>query len=253
MLAGRVFWIRKYLSEESHKIVWIAVRIPPPARGRDNVPGGSPPSGPRQLESSQQRCNTRPRIFASPRLFRFPGPSAVVSLIPMSTLAIGVRRAEARDAEAITAVHDSAWRYAYEGLIPAKELSRIIARRGPRWWDRAIRRGTAILVLEAGGAICGYATFGPNRARNLVQKGEIYEIYVKPEYQGVGLGTRLFLAARRELARFGFNSVVVWALADNDNACRFYKNAGGRKVARASERFGEVSLPKVAFAWGRAS
>ena len=65
----------------------------------------------------------------------------------MKTLTIGVRRAEARDAEAITAVHDAAWRFAYEGMIPAKELARIIARRGPRWWDRAIRRGTAILVL----------------------------------------------------------------------------------------------------------
>lgn len=169
----------------------------------------------------------------------------------MSTLVIGVRRAEVRDAEGITAVHDAAWRNAYDGMIPAKELSRIIARRGPRWWDRAIRRGTAILVLEVGGAVCGYATFGPNRARNLVQKGEIYEIYIKPEYQGIGLGTRLFLAARRELSRFGFDSVVVWALADNDNACRFYRNAGGRRVARANERFGDVALTKVAFAWGR--
>ena len=43
----------------------------------------------------------------------------------------------------------------------------------------------------------------------------------------------------------------MWALADNDNACRFYRNAGGRKVARANERFGEVSLTKIAFAWGR--
>ena len=54
----------------------------------------------------------------------------------MTTHVIGVRRAEARDAEAITAVHDAAWRFAYDGMIPAKELTRIIARRGPRWWDR---------------------------------------------------------------------------------------------------------------------
>jgi ribosomal protein S18 acetylase RimI-like enzyme len=169
----------------------------------------------------------------------------------MTTQVIGVRRAEIRDAAAITAVHDTAWRFAYDGMIPGKELTRIISRRGPRWWDRAIRRGTAILVLEVGGEICGYATVGPNRARNLAQKGEVYEIYLKPEYQGIGLGTRLFLAARRELGRFGFDTVVVWALADNENACRFYKNAGGRKVAKANERFGEVALTKVAFAWGR--
>ena len=39
----------------------------------------------------------------------------------MSTLVIGVRRAEAHDAEAITAVHDSAWRNAYDGMIPAMQ------------------------------------------------------------------------------------------------------------------------------------
>jgi ribosomal protein S18 acetylase RimI-like enzyme len=171
----------------------------------------------------------------------------------MSTLAIGVRRAELSDAEAITAVHDAAWRQAYSGIIPARELERMITRRGPRWWGRSIRRGASILVLEAGGEIAGYATFGPNRARDLAQKGEIYEIYLKPEYQGVGLGSRLFLAARRELARAGYTTHVVWALADNDGACRFYQNAGGRRVARASERFGDRQLSKVAFAWARGS
>lgn len=169
-----------------------------------------------------------------------------------STFAIDVRRAETRDAEAITAVHDAAWRNAYDGLIPAKELRDIIARRGPRWWQRAIARGTAILVIEVGGTICGYATFGPNRMRKLAQKGEVYEIYLLPEYQGVGLGTRLFLAARSELARLGYESTVVWALAENQQACQFYTNVGGRKVAHANERFGETSLTKMAFAWAHA-
>lgn len=167
----------------------------------------------------------------------------------MSTTSIDVRRAEPRDAEAITAVHDASWRFAYEGVIPTRELNRMIARRGARWWDRAIRRGTAILVIEVAGKVAGYATFGPNRARDLAQKGEVYEIYLMPEYQGIGLGTQLFLSARRELARYGYDTTVVWALADNENACRFYKNAGGRRVARSTERFGETALTKIAFAW----
>lgn len=171
----------------------------------------------------------------------------------MSTLAIDVRCAETGDVEGITAVHDASWRYAYEGLIPAKELARMIARRGPRWWSRAIRRGTAVLVLEVGGTIAGYATYGPNRARDLKQKGEIYEIYLLPEYQGVGLGTQLFLAARRELGRHGYDTTVVWALADNEPACRFYRNAGGRRVARSTEQFGKTVLAKIAFAWNRGS
>ena len=56
-------------------------------------------------------------------------------------------------------------------------------------------------------------------------------------------------AARRDLAQSGLKSLVVWALSDNEPAVGFYRNLGGKAVARSSERFGERSLDKVAFAW----
>jgi hypothetical protein len=43
--------------------------------------------------------------------------------------------------------------------------------------------------------------------------------------------------------------MVVWALSDNDPAVEFYRALGGRAVARSSERFGEKTLDKMAFAW----
>lgn len=170
----------------------------------------------------------------------------------MSTLSIEVRRAELDDSEAIAVVHDASWRYAYQGILPAVELSRMIARRGPNWWARAIRSRAGILVLEAGGSIAGYVTFGPNRARNLPQKGEVYELYLMPEYQGVGLGSKLFLTARRELVQMKMDTMLVWALAENEDACRFYRNAGGKRIAQTSERFGSRPLTKLAFGWARA-
>ena len=39
------------------------------------------------------------------------------------------------------------------------------------------------------------------------------------------------------------------SLADNDAACGFYLRLGGKPVAEGAERFGDVSLRKVAFAW----
>jgi hypothetical protein len=44
-------------------------------------------------------------------------------------------------------------------------------------------------------------------------------------------------------------TMVVWALSDNDPAVEFYRALGGKAVARSSERFGDKSLDKVAFAW----
>jgi hypothetical protein len=44
-------------------------------------------------------------------------------------------------------------------------------------------------------------------------------------------------------------SLVVWALSDNEPAVSFYRALAGKPVARSSERFGERVLDKVAFAW----
>jgi ribosomal protein S18 acetylase RimI-like enzyme len=167
----------------------------------------------------------------------------------MSTVLIEIRRAKPSDASAVAEAHDEAWRGAYQGVIPGRELERLIARRGPDWWDSAIRKGSRIAILAFGDKIAGYANYGRNRARSLFYDGEIYELYLRPEYQGLGFGRRLFTSARRDLAQSGMRSLLVWALSDNEPAVEFYRALGGKAVARSSERFGDRSLDKVAFAW----
>lgn len=167
----------------------------------------------------------------------------------MNTLTVDIRKAEPRDAVAIAGVHLDAWRGAYAGIIPHKALTAMINRRGSDWWANAIRRAATVLVVEIGGVIAGYATIGRNRARELPQQGEIYELYLRPEYQGIGLGSRLFAAARRRLAEHGLKGLVVWALEENDNALAFYAGAGGRDIAEGVEVFEQKALRKIAFVW----
>ncbi|ESY98246.1 GNAT family N-acetyltransferase [Mesorhizobium sp. LNHC209A00] len=167
----------------------------------------------------------------------------------MNTLTIDIRKADPRDAAAIAEVHLEAWRGAYSGIIPHRTLTSMINRRGSDWWANAIRRAATVLVVEIGGTIAGYATIGKNRAKELKQQGEIYELYLRPEYQGIGLGRRLFSAARARLADHGLKGMVVWALEDNQNALAFYAGAGGRDIAEGVEIFEQKALKKVAFVW----
>lgn len=167
----------------------------------------------------------------------------------MGTVTIEMRRADPQDAGGIAEVHDAAWTNAYTGIVPHKALNRMIRRRGERWWADAIRRSTVVLILEIDSQIAGYATLGRNRVRTLPAAGEIYELYLRPEYQGLGLGSRLFLAARAELKRRSLAGTVVWVLADNERAISFYSNAGGRAVAEGAEYFDGEKLGKYAFIW----
>ncbi len=171
----------------------------------------------------------------------------------MSILSLDTRRATASDAFGISAVHEASWRHAYTGLIPHRALDTMIRRRDPKWWARAIRNSTRILVLETRGQVVGYATIGPNRVSALPQEGEVYELYLLPEYQGVGLGKKLFLAAREELQRLGMKGSVAWVLEDNFPAMEFYRNAGGSDIAEGTETFNGKTLNKVAYAWGLSS
>ncbi|HZP76855.1 MAG TPA: GNAT family N-acetyltransferase [Pseudolabrys sp.] len=167
----------------------------------------------------------------------------------MNTVTIEIRRAKPADAGAVATAHDEAWRGAYQGIIPGTELDKLINRRGPDWWDSAIRKGSRIALLQFGDQVAGYSNYGRNRARSLSYEGEVYELYLRPEFQGLGFGRRLFNAARKDLLQSGLKTMVVWALSDNEPAVEFYRALGGRAVARSSERFGSKVLDKVAYAW----
>jgi GNAT superfamily N-acetyltransferase len=160
------------------------------------------------------------------------------------------RRARCADAQAVAAVHDVAWRSTYQGIIPHLCLERMINKRGPLWWKRQIERGSKITLFLYDGVPQGYAAWGEARGTWPWPAGEIFELYISPVFQGLGFGSRLFEAVRQDLKRQGLLRLVVWALKDNESACAFYGGLGGVPLTSAPERFGELSLTRVAFAWG---
>ena len=173
----------------------------------------------------------------------------LTTLFPMTTLLIETRRAGLKDSAGIAHVHEVSWQHAYTGLIPHGALRTMIKRRNELWWARAIRNSTRILVMQHSDEIVGYATLGANRVSALPQDGEVYELYLLPQYQGIGLGRQLFIAAREELLSLGMKGCIVWVLEDNHNASHFYINAGGKDVAEGTETFNDRKLNKIAFAW----
>ncbi len=167
----------------------------------------------------------------------------------MTQVDITIRPARPDDAAAIAAVHDEAWREAYSGIIPGRELERMIQRRGPLWWRTILDRGARVAVLDIEDDVKGYASYGRNRLAASPYLGEIFELYLSPPYQGLGFGRRLFSAARRDLDGRGLNGLLVWALADNERAISFYTRLGGVKVREMDETFGDVVRQRHAFGW----
>lgn len=169
-----------------------------------------------------------------------------------------IRLARSQDAEDLSLVHEQSWRGAYQGMLPHLALEKRIAARPASWWKRTLAYSRGILILKVEGEPAGYASVGPsglsNQPRNAAPrggfKGEIFELYLTPVYQGLGFGSRLFEAARETLASRGIlPGLVVWALSENEQACQFYRAKGGQDLGEVNDCFGGLKVKKTGFGW----
>lgn len=168
----------------------------------------------------------------------------------MRVLDIRLRPAERGDARDLAAVADAAWLEAYRGILPGRELEQMLSHRGPAYWDGALTGPGQMTVLEFDGRVVGYAAGGRARGVGPQFRGEVYELYVDPVFQGLGFGRLLFAEAMRRLKKRNLRPVLVWVLAENERAVGFYKHLGGKFVSRADDRPGTFGSEAMAFAWG---
>jgi ribosomal protein S18 acetylase RimI-like enzyme len=168
---------------------------------------------------------------------------------------VRIRPVEPRDAEQLAVVHDASWRNAYQGLLPHADLMRILDARGTVYWRRASSRDRGLFVLEYEGRAVGYVNIGPCSRRALVlsravgRYGEIFELYLHPVFQGVGLGSRLFGCARQRFVEQRLDGFFVRALTENASACRFYEGRGGGLAFHDVELFSGRPFDTVSYFW----
>ncbi len=139
-----------------------------------------------------------------------------------------LRSAEPADAAEVAGLHVRSCQSAYRGLLPDEFLD------GLRLEDRAAHYtfgspdagAPATIVAVDGGAIRGFASAGPCREPDATGTGELYAIHVDPCARGRGIGRQLMASARDCLTRLGFGQAVLWVLAGNQRAERFYRLDG---------------------------
>jgi ribosomal protein S18 acetylase RimI-like enzyme len=143
-----------------------------------------------------------------------------------------IRLANADDNENIAKVSIAGWQHAYKELFPDELLDNL------KWEQRVEGRNNFFadinrisLVCELDQKIVGFCDFGPARLVETVSNidatfGEIYAIYVLPQYQKQGIGKSLFIAAIDSLQKQTYKSVAVWTLVTNKPAIEFYMMCG---------------------------
>lgn len=163
-----------------------------------------------------------------------------------------VRRATPSDGPGIAKVHVETWQTAYASMIPHSALLRMSEREKSWVWSESLareRNGHMVVVAEEMGAgVVGFGSCGRAGAIGLPYEGEVYMLYVLPDYQDNGIGRALLRALFEILRERGFTSALIWVLAENP-ARFFYQAMGGQWVAVREERLWGATLREVAYGW----
>jgi GNAT superfamily N-acetyltransferase len=169
---------------------------------------------------------------------------------PLST-AITIREATLKDAGGIARVKVDTWRDAYPGIVADDYLARMSYGEQADFFKSIIEQKSEerLIVAETReGEIVGFIGAGPERAGNPRYRGEIYALYVRPEYQGRGIGTRLFFDVAAGLTRRGMLPFLLWVFPENP-ATAFYARMGGTPIVTQQFELGGKQMNETAYAW----
>jgi ribosomal protein S18 acetylase RimI-like enzyme len=169
-----------------------------------------------------------------------------------------IRRATRKDAAAIGRVHVETWQATYAGLLPNAMLVAMSDVRQSAWWSQVLAdpgeaRGVFVADDEEMGVV-GFGSCGPVRDPpegidgREGRVGEVYTLYVEPDFQNRGLGRRLLDALFRQLKADRCEVAVLWMLAENPTRF-FYEGLGGERVGQRIDTLAGVDVEEIAYAW----
>jgi ribosomal protein S18 acetylase RimI-like enzyme len=166
---------------------------------------------------------------------------------------VRVREMDAADVEAVSTIRVRGWRAAYAGIVPQTYLDAMTvegdASQRRQWFSQPGRQSRDLVALGDHGPV-GWICFGPCRSEvpGPGRAGEVYALYVSPDLIGQGIGRRLLEEAHGQMRSQGFGASVLWVLADNRRARRFYERSGYQADgATQDDAYDEVTLTELRY------
>src|SRR6266581_6844374 len=162
---------------------------------------------------------------------------------------ITIRTARPGDARRIARLDVETWRVTYAGILAAPFLVGLSAQRRELGWATVIEREPrdVRVAVNDEGRILGFGSCGRCRGEPEFA-GEVFTLYVAPDWQNQGIGRRLLLALFERLVDQGCGSAIIWVLRDNPGRF-FYQRLGGQEVQRRNFAVGGKRIEAAGYGW----
>jgi GNAT superfamily N-acetyltransferase len=140
--------------------------------------------------------------------------------------------AERNDASEIAKIHVVTWQHAYRGLVPDALLNNLSITEKTKRWNEILEREypeSDTLVAKLDNDLVGFCSVGPSRDTDVeAMTGELWAIYVHPDFMNKGVGTALHDKGLSNLRDLGFTTAILWVLTANEHARKWYEEKGWR-------------------------
>jgi ribosomal protein S18 acetylase RimI-like enzyme len=161
-----------------------------------------------------------------------------------------IRKAVVGDATGIAHVHVASWKTTYAGIMPDEILQGLSVAEREKMWTNILttykdQNAVYVATLEDG-TIIGFASGGKERTGEFGVEAELHTIYLLKEYQGKGIGRKLFLHVVEDLQKRQYTSMMTWVVKNNP-AVQFYESFQPELLAE--EYVDDLQVEEVAYAW----
>ena len=168
-----------------------------------------------------------------------------------------IRKATQDDIPTIAALHVEGWKGAYGGIVDQAYLDSLtVEKRIQDWQGWLAAEESEVFVAEEEGRAVGFVVIGrtktPPPGSSPIRpshSGEIYALYLDPDFWRRGIGTALIKRAARELKERKHSTVCLWVLDANARAKAFYEKMGGQKIGNKMIEIGPSKLKEVCYGW----
>ncbi|WP_319569287.1 GNAT family N-acetyltransferase [Cohaesibacter marisflavi] len=174
------------------------------------------------------------------------------------SLATSLSIATPEDAQAIAELKVICWRDAYEGLMPKASLDGLnAADEVPHWrdWLADETAGLVARLLWLDDTLVGYGLAGPMRlgdrpGKEIKADGELYALYIHPDFQHRTFGRTLLAALVDAMMNKGCKSIGVWMIGGHIRAEQFYLKLGAEEVTKRVEiHHGRIAYREKGWIW----
>ncbi len=172
-------------------------------------------------------------------------------------MTITIRAATTEDIPTIATLHIEGWKGAYGGIVDQGYLDGLSVEKRIVDWTGWMAAGESdVFLAEDGAKAAGFVVTGrtktPPPGSSPIRpshSGEIYALYLHPDYWRKGIGMMLIKHAARHLKDKKHSAICLWVLDANTRAKSFYEKMGGQKLGGKMIEIGPSNLKEICYGW----